>query len=501
MNPAPGFFPPFSRLSACLSGGRSPLRWRRDLSRAVELLTRISRACEWLEELRAVQLRLCGQPRWGSCLEILTEFITLPLEEAAAERRPRRASFNQPQPTAPSGRTSAMNNASAVRSQHPDIPSSPLRKRPQPAFTQLQPQADRLLLSRLAGHSDFTRDVSERPPFSIEARAPRSIPPLASMREPAAHNDWLDGVARRAERALRPDLLTRTCAPRPAPLDVQETHERPPLVAHWPEPASSPSDSVDFQHRTPGSNEREPLSADSHNSVERPGLATQWSNPIDGPSLPAELLARLAGLAESIESGPRHDAGRETAQQPGASSGRTPSGSSTSTRQRGHWQTEAPAHPHRSVDRADAFVSEADDLIREPSQGSSRSRPSDRVSAISPSGSTRFSTTHQTGASQPPDRELAATTPPTWLDTSRPIGSGDGESPSPARIAPPAVAPGLAPLLPPAGPAATIAPLASAIARRGARAEEAASEEDLTRLAIGIKRILDEQARRHGIDV
>jgi hypothetical protein len=45
-------------------------------------------------------------------------------------------------------------------------------------------------------------------------------------------------------------------------------------------------------------------------------------------------------------------------------------------------------------------------------------------------------------------------------------------------------------------------PVAAAIVRQGARRSEAAAEgDDLGVLAAKIKRILDQEARRHGIDV
>jgi hypothetical protein len=46
-----------------------------------------------------------------------------------------------------------------------------------------------------------------------------------------------------------------------------------------------------------------------------------------------------------------------------------------------------------------------------------------------------------------------------------------------------------------------VTPVASASARLGAYAEDEQEGDDLERLAVMIKRILDEEARRHGIDV
>lgn len=63
------------------------------------------------------------------------------------------------------------------------------------------------------------------------------------------------------------------------------------------------------------------------------------------------------------------------------------------------------------------------------------------------------------------------------------------------------VAPPLPPLLPPPLVGMPVLPVALAAAREGARDESREAAEDLDALAEKIKLILDEQARRHGIDV
>ena len=69
-------------------------------------------------------------------------------------------------------------------------------------------------------------------------------------------------------------------------------------------------------------------------------------------------------------------------------------------------------------------------------------------------------------------------------------------------FAPTALTPALSPLLPPASAGAPVLPVAADTARRIAwRDEVAAHETDLSVLAAQVKRILDEEARRHGIDV
>lgn len=69
------------------------------------------------------------------------------------------------------------------------------------------------------------------------------------------------------------------------------------------------------------------------------------------------------------------------------------------------------------------------------------------------------------------------------------------------RIAPPALASSLPTLIPPRAVDVPVLPVASETARLGARAEAEAGEDDMEVLAAKIKLILDEQARRHGIDV
>jgi hypothetical protein len=95
---------------------------------------------------------------------------------------------------------------------------------------------------------------------------------------------------------------------------------------------------------------------------------------------------------------------------------------------------------------------------------------------------------------------------PTNQDSSSPlepaINSAAPEQRASPNLAPTVLTPELSPLLPP--PAAGSPPIAAAAdaARRIAwRDEVEAHETDLSTLAAQMKRILDEEARRHGIDV
>lgn len=77
----------------------------------------------------------------------------------------------------------------------------------------------------------------------------------------------------------------------------------------------------------------------------------------------------------------------------------------------------------------------------------------------------------------------------------------DAETSTTGAAASPVVAESLPPLLPPPLLGMPILPIALATAREGARAESRETAEDLDALAAKIKLILDEEARRHGINL
>ena len=77
----------------------------------------------------------------------------------------------------------------------------------------------------------------------------------------------------------------------------------------------------------------------------------------------------------------------------------------------------------------------------------------------------------------------------------------EADQPPPAEIASPAVAEALPPLMPSCPTGGVAPPIAAELTRAGARAEATVLEDDLATLAAKVKRILDEEARRYGIEV
>jgi hypothetical protein len=204
-------------------------------------------------------------------------------------------------------------------------------------------------------------------------------------------------------------------------------------------------------------------------------LEEHWITPIDGPAAPAEILIDLARLTEVTDAG-------------AASEMKWPKTRSladnTSTSARSEHLGQGESAPRRTGERAD---------------GTQQS--------FSPKHSEFFPPTDDLPATREADH---------WQEPAGRKGNGspaahglewtevrDAEGPSAeSNLAPATLSPSLPPLLPPASAGSPALPMAAATSRYGAwRGEVDAPEKDLSLLAAQMKRILDEEARRHGIDV
>lgn len=179
-------------------------------------------------------------------------------------------------------------------------------------------------------------------------------------------------------------------------------------------------------------------------------LARQWSAPIAGPTVPPELLIRIVDLARSEVS---------------AVSGVE------------HLRTTF--HPESSAIRDVEDLQEAIRPVSGQDQlefGSRLGRPVDQGER--PTGRSSGSVAQTTIRAAAQDESFAI-----------------------ARITPPTTTSILPPLVPPDASGVLISPVAAASAEKAAWAEAADAKDDLSVLSAKIKRILDTEARRYGIDV
>jgi hypothetical protein len=190
-------------------------------------------------------------------------------------------------------------------------------------------------------------------------------------------------------------------------------------------------------------------------------LASEWSARVDGRRAPSELVTAWAGVSLTDASSGVGHAGR-CAATVGAGPDASPSGASASFR--------------RSFAPSSSSAVPADDLIDAPAvSGGSGWLPAETAS----------------GTGIPRMAPSAVKASP--LDAPAP--------PAPPTIAPPVAVETLPALIPAKSPEQAAPPVASLLAVNGARDEAARTNDDLGALADKIKRILDGQARRHGISV
>ncbi len=341
----------------------------------------------------------------------------------------------------------------------PDAKSETPRPRPRPFSHDDSGDRDRNVVRADGRPGAPTNGSAGRPPELLaEKRTPRRapLPPDLNRRAAPALLERLSGSSDKPSAiSHQPSAINK--APRPKPGVSSGAPRAPVSIRHWQQGlvgqravamTSREGDRVSVRHwqQTLVGRLKRVLRRDGDDGVE--SLADVWTTRLTGQTAPGDWLVRLARM-------PVAD---------GGASERTLQPQSTPQQSPGT----------RSADRTVSDVARV---------GHGQATPTTAVERDATHGLTAGGETVQTPL-------LAAG------------GAGDTEGrlrPS-ARIAPPAVAPVLPELLP--GVVGEPVPaVAAAIVRHGARRESAASEDDLGVLASRIKRILDEEARRHGIDV
>jgi len=467
MNSVLAQFRSFSAWTEVLTSGQTPKYWGRQLFQQTDWLTRVLRSGDWIEELHKLNPLLLDQPLLGSSLEQLTAqgVVTSAIAGTQTPQFPRH--FNHPPPASRSNQKNAAIARAALPSDA-DSHAPPRRRRKgmnavwevvgatavSPTSEQIAKgsrlplRAEGFLLRRLAGSaaddvpSHYSGEANEKlsrvaPPVPV--RRATSTAPFPKPPLPARH--WRDLVAHRAAKNFLRDWPAETLS----------------LVS---------------------SREVEGLSPSVGGS---PLLQEQWITPVDGPAAPAEILIDLARLTEVTEV-------TEVTGAAAASEMKWPKTRSLTDNTSGSARSE--------------HFGEA---------GSARVQAGERADGTQQSFSSKYSEFPPA-----PDDALGIQAVDQWREPAARRGNGsaashglewtefrdaNGSSPE-HNLAPATLTPSLPPLLPAASPGSPALPMAGATSRYGAwRGEVDAPEKDLNLLAAQMKRILDEEARRHGIDV
>lgn len=494
--------------------GRAPFHWREELRRETAWLDELQIACDWIGSWRAAgEMLICRGPLLGSSLEEITQsrnqeteapewarsksngkgkaikwnflpsflrnrehHMDLPPDlypwPSQAALRIDKSPFGEgSRPRLNLHKTPAFREVGAIDSQKETLASreqeglisemmnSPLR---------MDKRASRQLLSHFAGGADLADDLNQIQPGSpkISKQINRVLPSVSWDAE--TQRIWLQDMADRAFSSLLQKELGAFSAPLPASTSWSPISEDRPLADQWITPLNgrkAPMDLLAYvagplekkstdihQSRQPKSSSSRAVETDSElqfvpKTLEDCLLADQWMVPLRGQTAPMDLLANLAG--HFVENHGQFSYGQ---------------------------RFDSISHAAGSKD------ADKRSMLRAP--GSS----SDETERKSPS----ISENMQQAASK-------------FFEGAGRIGQildADGKLPASSRIAPLKAASSLPDLLPPQIMEMPSLPVASAYAKLGAEMEaEAKMVDNLDILAAKIKRILDEEARRYGIDV
>ncbi len=458
----PRLCPPRPRV--VFAGGRAPACWRQQVRPTAAAPAALARLCGWMAEMaQETGPKLRPKPLLGTCLaEMVGDGATE--APATAETTP---SGGKPRPAEPGAGRQAQTAA-------PPLAHETGKRRPSAAPAAGEP--------RRPSAAPAAGEQRQPLPGSPPPGSPLLGSPLLDGPRKAHAGGSLPGAG---SRRATPELLARLAGRGAKAGPRTPEARRPPLARPKGQPAAAPPGQPAAgpewagrlaarvrQRALGGSPASEPRGVREHGSfpapAERPAdLPAQWREPLDGPRVPAGWLAATPAGA-SASRPPAASAGQPRA---GAAGNDAPPSSSSG----GHRPT---LHPPR---RGRRFAADHRDDPTGAERGLSRPIPAggDSDGWVGP-GPDVDGASHRNGRLEADNGEVVSVV---------------------NRFAPPQMADTLPPLRPPVGQGSVAMPVAAAASRRSARREEAAGVDDLDELAGKLRRILEEESRRHGIDI
>ena len=425
-----------------LSGGHAPAHWKGDLSRATRELGTLFRSCEWLNSVVEPYRGFFEQPLFGHCLTELTSAFAASADETS--RQPQ----EHAQPKSPGLRQKPAKPKPFERSVVLSSRASPLPQpqgavpgnaRTSPA-SQLAPKLPRRVdhaVLQRLAGAGFNRE-------RIEAKLPKQIspPPLRGS----------ESLSAKAAASVPTRPWHRLVAARAANAWLKQRLTSSPVIAPHSldtsvknQLAGTVSEGISTQH---GVATVLPTRRASDVSAM---FEQQWTTRVDGIQAGPQILVNLINGSKEQPSSPARRAPSDLA---------NPS-----------------SPPSPSVTREQSIP---------PSPKEGRRHSFDVLETTADVQRRSFESVSEL------ERDLGARpqiAPNFELDNSQPFTA-------------PVLTPSLPPLLPSVSSGAAARPIAVDTARQISwRDEVYAQEDDLSVLASQIKRILDEEARRHGIDI
>ena len=449
------------------AAGRAPACWQDAIERQTTRTKKLRCLCAWVQPLSDVTPKLRQGPLLGNCLAALTNSAASTDELRAAER-----------PRPGSGRS--IDQADRAQA---TVESQPT-ERPRPGLSRLIDPAD---------HAQYAAQATGDAPKQSAIDSTRDTSPRANPLEPiglarqidrARLSRWADAKLREqpghaasphqpivpaaksemSSAALRLDTAAQRRSPAFSPTFIsREQHGRSMNVSARPARLSLESQHAWLQRLAQRALRVQPMVGPTEPRMVA-AFVTHWAEHLDGRTVSMDLLTEWAELR------PRLLEGEQRAVQADRGEAPPPDRSSPST------ATRSPTAASSSAD-----------------QRAGR-------------GETVGVTTDRSVATQAPEagyeqtRAAASAFSTPYSSISEAAHANAVEYALPVHIAPPAIAQALPQLLPQT--AREISPAVAAnLAQHGAAREAIEAGVDLARLAANVKRILDEEARRYGIDV
>jgi len=444
MNPAISQLQLFPTQTGVLSGGQAPAHWKREVACETDRLAMVLRKCRWVNAVVQIRASLLEQPLLGNCLSEITsgnssESQVDTTEPIQFKRQSRQPAFSSRGSVAPEAPERPRNMDQFADARESLSPGERLMR------SQRGGQSGDDTGSRAQGDEPFRLPVSAESvcQFPVQAGASlltRLAPPVDVSKQEEKPAKWLTSLPINRPASLSP---VSTSSP-------QHQQDWRRLIANratktmlrdWSSAEVSAS-APDTPATTPGSD----LS-------DAPLLEPQWAMVPSGQRAAAEILHRLAQQSS------------------------VPKVSELTRLE------VASANNEKSFSQSSIHVSPTAKYTLRSEEVDPGAKPREGILAAR-------------------DRSALQETDPGFQAQFHPDAHGGERVRSSEHFAPPSLTPSLPQLLPAVGPGAGTSPIAADAARYSAwRDEVNAQEKDLSLLAAQVKRILDEEARRHGIDV
>ncbi len=308
---------PVAAARQALGAARSPACWRRRLGEGSGRIRQLSRICAWLSRWASLRPRLRPGPLWGTALSRAAELPPPQRQDSAARAKPHPLSTAAPEQGSPSWRKPPGAAASRVRKMEAAPPESAVER-----VRTLTAKVPKELLERFVPAKAHPAD---RPSPDPSPGSPGPQPKLVKRHRaapspgPATESTPGDRGKPASARTSAPEMKKIAAWQQQLWGKVRRTLAREARAAPSTATAVTPDRSpqaVPRKRSTPSA-----AAPESSAGGGPPTISSPWQKPVGGPTVSDETLAMLAGQSAASPQSPEQKPAR-----PPASGGQRPEG-------------------------------------------------------------------------------------------------------------------------------------------------------------------------------